>query len=99
MAKKRKRQRLPKNSTITYNRYNPNRQARRMGIKPEEPPKEEPKTEPKNVAAVLSQSIQQAKDIQKRIVPPGMSYGEYMDYLKGKRQQLEEKKENNAKNT
>lgn len=69
-----------------------------MGIKPEEPPKEEPREEPreepKSMAAVLSQRVQQAKEVQKKIVPPGMNYGEYMNYLKDKRQQLEEKKGN-----
>ena len=92
MAKKRKGKKFPKSSTVTYNRYNPNRQARRMGIKAEEPPKEETKAGTRTVAAVLSQSVQQAKDIQRKIIPPGMNYGQYMDYLKGKRQQLEEKK-------
>jgi len=36
--------------------------------------------------------VQQAKEIQGRITPPGMTYGKYIEYLKGKRQQLEEKK-------
>ena len=76
---------------ITYNRYKPNRAARRLGIKPEEPPKrEEKKTLSK--AAVLRESVQRAKEIQNRIVPPGMTYGEYMEYLKGRRQQLEEER-------
>ena len=52
---------------INYNRYKPNRKARRLGIKPEEPPKREEKKVSK--AAVLSESIQRAKEIQKRIVP------------------------------
>lgn len=60
---------------ITYNKYKPNRKARRLGIKPEEPPKREEKKVSK--AAVLSESIQRAKEIQKRIVPQGMTYGEY----------------------
>ena len=34
----------------------------------------------------------QAREAQRRITPPGMTYGEYMEYLKDKRQQLEEKK-------
>lgn len=72
---------------ITYNRYKPNRKARRLGIKPEEPPKREERKVSK--AAVLSESIQRAKEIQKRIVPQGMAYGEYMAYLKDRRQQLE----------
>lgn len=76
---------------ITYNRYKPNRKARRLGIKPEEPPKREGRKVSK--AAVLSESIQRAKEIQERIVPQGMTYGEYMAYLKEKRQQLEEKKQ------
>ena len=76
---------------ITYNRYKPNRKARRLGIKPEEPPKREEKKVSK--AAVLRESIQRAREIQRQIVPPGMTYGEYMEYLKGRRQQLEEKKQ------
>lgn len=76
---------------INYNRYKPNRKARRLGIKPEEPPKREEKKVSK--AAVLSESIQRVKEIQKRIVPQGMTYGEYMAYLKERRQQLEEKKQ------
>jgi len=76
----------------TYNRYKPNRKARRSGIKPEEPPKvEERKTVSR--AAVLRESIQRAKGIQNQIVPPDMTYGEYVAYLKGRRQQLEEKKQ------
>lgn len=92
MAKKRSKATLLRQETkITYNRYKPNRAARRLGIKPEEPPKrEEKKTASK--AAVLRESIQRAKEIQNRIIPQGMTYGEYMKYLKGKRQQLEEKK-------
>lgn len=76
---------------ITYNRYKPNMKARRLGIKPEEPPKREEKKVSK--AAVLGESIQRAREIQKQIVPPGMTYGEYMAYLKSRRQQLEEKKQ------
>ena len=76
---------------ITYNKYEPNRKARRLGIKPEEPPKREEKKVSK--AAVLRESIQRAREIQRQIVPPGMTYGEYMEYLKGRRQQLEEKKQ------
>lgn len=75
---------------ITYNRYKPNRKARRLGIKPEEPPKREEKKVSK--AAVLRESIQRAREIQKQIVPPGMTYGDYIAYLKEKRQQLEDKK-------
>ena len=96
MAKKKKKQKgqqFPKkNNVITYDKYKPNRKARRLGIKAETPPqaKEEPKRETK--AAVLSKKVQQAQETQKRIVPPGMTYGEYMKYLKGKRQELEEKK-------
>lgn len=75
---------------ITYNKYKPNRKARRLGIKPEEPPKrEEKKTVSK--LEVLTGSAQRAKEMQRQIVPPGMTYGEYMAYLKSRRQQLEEK--------
>lgn len=83
-----------KKCTITYNSEKPNRQARRLGIKPIKPKKEEPKKVSR--AAVLSEKIQQAKEREKRIVPQGMTYGEYMDYLKDKRQQLEEKKTQNG---
>lgn len=76
---------------MVYNRYKPNRKARRSGIKPEEPPKREEK-KTLSRAAVLGKSIQRAKELQKQIVPKGMTYGEYMAYLKEKRQQLEEKK-------
>ncbi len=94
MAKKSRRkkgQQFPKSNKVTYNKYKPNRQARRLGIKAETPPKQE---EPKRVskAAVLREKLQQAQEIQKKIVPPDMTYGEYMEYLKEKRQQLEEKK-------
>ena len=37
---------------------------------------------------------QARRETQRRITPPGMTYGEYMEYLKDKRQQLEEKKKN-----
>jgi hypothetical protein len=35
--------------------------------------------------------VQQAQEIQKKITPKGMTYGDYMKYLKEKRQQLKEK--------
>lgn len=93
MAKKNrnKGQQFQKNNKITYNIYKPNRQARRLGIKPETPPKQK---EPKRVskAEVLRNRVQQAKEAEKRIVPQGMTYGEYLQYLKDKRQQLEAKK-------
>ena len=93
MAKKSRRkkgQQFPKSNKVTYNKYKPNRQARRLGIKAETPPKQE---EPKRVskAAVLREKLQQAQEIQKKIVPPDMTYGEYMEYPKEKRQQLEER--------
>lgn len=95
MAKKKKKNKVTpfrQETKITYNKYKPNRKARRLGIKPEEPPKrEEKKTVSK--AAVLRESVQRARKIQHQIVPPGMTYGEYMEYLKEKRQQLEEKKQ------
>lgn len=81
-----------KETKITYNKYKPNRKARRLGIKPEEPPKREEK-KAVSKAAVLRGSIQRAREIQKQIVPPGMTYGEYLEYLKERRQQLEEKKQ------
>ena len=55
---------------MTYNKAKPNRQARRLGIKPEEPKREEKKTISK--AAVLSQKAKQAREAQRRITPPGM---------------------------
>lgn len=91
--KKRKRKAIPfkQDNRITYNTAKPNRQARRLGAVAVEPPKQE---KPKRVskAVVLTQKVQQAKQIQERITPQGMTYGEYMEYLKEKRQQLEEKK-------
>lgn len=93
--KKRKRKVIPfkQDNRITYNTAKPNRQARRLGAVAVEPPKQE---KPKSVskAAVLTQKVQQAKQIQERITPQGMTYGEYMEYLKEKRQQLEEKRSN-----
>lgn len=93
MAKKKSKV-LPfrQETKITYNKYKPNRKARRLGIKPEEPPKREEKKKVSR-AAVLRESIQRAKEMQRQIVPQGMTYGEYMAYLKGKRQQLEDKKQ------
>lgn len=91
--KKSKRKVIPfkQDNRITYNTAKPNRQARRLGIVAVEPPKQEaPKRETK--AAVLSRKVQQARQIQQKIVPPGMTYGEYMQYLKEKRQELEAKK-------
>lgn len=89
-SRRKKGQQFPKSNKVTYNKYKPNRQARRLGIKAETPPKQE---EPKRVskAAVLREKLQQAQEIQKKIVPPDMTYGEYMEYLKEKRQQLEER--------
>ena len=59
-------------------------------IKPEEPPeREEKKTVSK--LEVLRGSVQRAKEIQRQIVPSGMTYGEYTAYLKGRRQQLKRK--------
>lgn len=77
---------------ITYNKYRPNRKARRLGIKPEEPQEKEEKTTASKLE-VLMGSAQRAGEIQRQIIPPGMTYGEYMEYLKGRRQQLEEKKQ------
>lgn len=91
MAKKKKRiTPFKQDNRVLYNTVKPNRQARRLGAVAVEPPKQE---EPKRVskAAVLSQRAQQAREAEKRIVPQGMTYGKYMEYLKEKRQQLEEK--------
>lgn len=94
MAKKRINRKIKpfkQDNRIVYNTAKPNRQARRLGVVAVEPPKKE---EPKRVskANVLREKWQQAQEIQKKIVPPDMTYGEYMQYLKEKRQQLEEKK-------
>lgn len=91
MAKKKKKiTPFKQDNRVSYNTVKPNRQARRLGAVAVEQPKQE---EPKRVskAAVLSQRVQQARETEKRIVPQGMTYGEYMEYLKEKRQQLEEK--------
>ena len=93
--KKRKGQQFPrsKDKVITYNKYKPNRQARRLGIKAEEPPKEEVREErPKTLGAKLSESVQRVKEIQRKVTPPGMTYGEYMGYLKEKGEELKAKK-------
>lgn len=94
MAKKKRNHKakpFKQDNRIVYNTAKPNRQARRLGVVAVEPPKKE---EPKRVqkTAVLREKLQQAQEIQKKIVPPDMTYGEYMQYLKEKRQQLEEKK-------
>lgn len=84
--KKSKRKAIPfkQDNRITYNTARPNRQARRLGIKAVEPPKQEaPKRETK--AAVLSRKVRQARQMQQKIVPQGMTYGEYIQYLKEKR--------------
>ena len=90
--KKRKKKVIPfqQNRKITYNTEKPNRQARRLGIKAEKKQKEKDKSTSK--AAVLADRVQQARKQQEKITPPGMTYGEYMEYLKEKRKQLEEKK-------
>lgn len=91
---KKKRKTIPfrQETKITYNKYNPNRKTRRLGIKPEEPPKKEKKVVSK--AAVLAESIKRTKAIEKRIVPAGMTYRKYMIYLKERQQKLEERKAN-----
>lgn len=96
MAKKKRNHKIKpfkQDNRIVYNTSKPNRQARRLGAVAVEPPKKE---EPKRVskAGVLRKSLQQAQEIQKKIVPPDMTYGEYMEYLKEKRQQLDEKTAN-----
>lgn len=93
MAKKKTKRKKPQfrqENKITYNTAKPNRQARRLGIVAEPPKQEEPKRVLK--AAVLSQKVQQAQEQRKKITPPGMTYGEYLEYLKEKRQELEDKK-------
>lgn len=93
MAKKKRKQKVipfKQDNRILYNAAKPNRQARRKGAVATEQPKQE---EPKRVTKMsfLSKTVQQAKEIQKKIVPPSMTYGEYLKYLKEKRQQLKEK--------
>ena len=80
MAKKKRNHKIKpfkQDNRIVYNTAKPNRQARRLGAVAVEPPKKE---EPKRVskAAVLREKLQQAQEIQKKIVPPDMTYGEYM---------------------
>lgn len=75
---------------ITYNKYKPDRKARRLGIKPEEPPKREEK-KPVSRAAVLSESIRRAREATQRITPPGMTYKEYMMFLKERQYGLQGK--------
>lgn len=94
MAKKRSKRRIQQfrknTNVITYNKYEPNRQARRLGIKPEIPEKHE-KIKKVSRTELMRQKVQQVKETEKRIVPNGMTYGEYMEYLKEKRVQLKEK--------
>ncbi len=78
---------------ILYNTAKPNRRARRLGAVAAEPPRQE-KHKQVSKAEILKKRVQQAQETQKRIVPPGMTYGEYMDYLKEKRQQLDEQRKN-----
>jgi hypothetical protein len=95
MAKKKRNSKIlpfKQEREITYNTAKPNRRARRLGIKPIEQEQEKPQRISK--AEILNRQVQQAKEIQTRITPRGMTYGEYMEYLKEKRQQLEEKKNN-----
>ena len=90
---KRKNKVIPfsKEVKITYNKYKPNRKARRLGIEAKVPPqKEEEKALSK--VAILMGSVQKAKEIEKKILPQGVTCGEYMAYLKEKCQQLEQKK-------
>lgn len=89
--KKRKTTPFRREANITYNKYKPNRKARRLGIKPEEPPKKE-ESKVVSKAAVLAESIKRTKAIEKRIVPTGMTYREYMTYLKERQEKLEERK-------
>jgi len=95
MAKKKRNHKIKpfkQDNRIVYNTAKPNRQARRLGaVAVESPKKEEPKRVSK--AAILRERLQWAQEIQKKIVPPDMTYGEYMEYLKEKRQQLEEKRQ------
>jgi len=39
------------------------------------------------------ESVQRTREIQRQIVPPGMTYGEYTEYLQSRWLQLEEKKQ------
>ncbi len=80
----RKKRRFKQENKITYNVAKPNRQARRLGVKAELS-KEEQK---ENSNIELRKTIQTAKEIQKRITPKGMTYGEYMEYFKSKQQEI-----------
>ncbi len=89
--KKRKYKAIPfkQDNRILYNTAKPNRQARRKGAVAAEQPKQE-ETKRVTKMSVLSKTVQHAKEIQSKIVPPSMTYGEYVEYLKEKRQQLKE---------
>lgn len=98
MAGKRKKRKkvvpFRRESNLTYNPAKPNRQARRLGIKPQEPKQEK---KPVSKGALLNRRVKQAREMQKRITPPGMTYGEYLAYLTNKRQQMEEKNKTREK--
>lgn len=91
MSKHKKTGYIRKEKMLAYNPEKPNRQARRLGIvaaspKSEEVPRKSPPT------AVLNESASRARQYMEKIVPPGMTYSSYMEYLKEKRRQLEERK-------
>lgn len=75
---------------ITYNKYKSDRKARRSGIKTEEPPKREEK-KPVSRMAVLSESVHRAREAIQLITPPGMTYKEYMMFLKERQYGLQGK--------
>lgn len=88
--KKRKTRLFKPENKITYNTVTPNREARRLGVVAAEPPsQEENKRETKIV--VLNRKVQQARELQQRIVPCGKTYREYLQYLNGRKKKLEEK--------
>ena len=94
MAKKKTKRKKPQfrqENKITYNTAKPNRQARRLGIVAVEPPKQEEPKRGSKVAA-LSQKVQEAQEQHKKITPPGMTDGEYLEKKKKKRQEMEDKK-------
>ncbi len=89
MAKK-KRKTVPyrQQSEITYNKYKPNRKARRAGIKPEKPPEEKKEKKTISKLTILSESVCRARKLTKKITPLGMTYKEYIEFLKERQQEL-----------
>ena len=78
-----------KENIITYNRYKPNRKARRLGIKPEKTPEQEKEEKRRAVQEIIKNSALISRKL-KQIVPCGMDYPSYTGYLKKKQQEAGE---------